>query len=114
MIDYYSEEKAGYVNYYILMENCGSILLYLYLDGTLQEALQRLRNEKNSFPENQIWRMLHHLGIGLKHIHAKKYAHRGIRAENVLITMDNQYKIYDFSSATNKSYEVSNNVTVSF
>jgi serine/threonine protein kinase len=108
MIDYYSEEKSGYVYYYILLEYCGS-MSYLILDGTLIEAIQRLRNEKNLFTEGQTWKILYHTSIGLKFIHGKKYCHRGIRAENIMITMDNQFKIYDFSSGTSKFYETINN-----
>jgi serine/threonine protein kinase len=89
------------------------VLVINYLDGTLIETIQRLRNEKNLFTESQVWRILYHVSIGLKFIHAKKYCHRGIRPENILITMDNQFKIYDFSGGTSKAYEnLNNNVRI--
>lgn len=75
--------------------------------------MQKLQNEKNSFSEPQIWKIIHQIALGLRSLHGNKYAHRDLKPENILITLDGQYKISDFGSATSKFYEtITNNVYI--
>lgn len=76
--------------------------------------MQKLCNEKNSFSEPQIWKIIYHIALGLKALHATRYAHRDLKPENVMVTLDGQYKICEFSSANNKFYENINNNVRSF
>jgi len=55
--------------------------------------------------ESQIWRIALQLAKGLNSIHNVKYAHRDLRPENILVNLEGQIKITDFSSATNRFYE---------
>jgi len=68
-----------------------------------------LSNEKNSFTEPQIWKIIYHLSLGLSHLHSSKISHRDLKPENIMITLDGNYKICDFNSASNKFYHTINN-----
>ncbi len=59
--------------------------------------------------EYQIWRIALELVKGLNSLHHIKYAHRDLRPENILITLEGKIKISDFSSASNRFYENINN-----
>ena len=59
--------------------------------------------------ETQIWRIALQIATGLNNLHEIKYAHRDLRPENILVTLEGQIKISDFSSATNRFYENINN-----
>jgi serine/threonine protein kinase len=71
--------------------------------------MMKLSNDKNSFTEPQIWKIIYHISLGLAAVHGSKSAHRDLKPENILITLDGTYKISDFGSATNKFYENINN-----
>jgi serine/threonine protein kinase len=73
--------------------------------------MQNLSNEKNSFSEGQIWKIIYNISLGLSEIHGNKTAHRDICPENILTTIDGFYKICDFKSVTNKFYETVTNYT---
>jgi serine/threonine protein kinase len=45
--------------------------------------------------------------VGIKSIHESGYAHRDIKIENVIIGTDNNYKLCDFGSCTNKEVDFS-------
>lgn len=71
--------------------------------------MMKLSNDKNSFTEPQIWKIIYHISLGLAVVHGNKCAHRDLKPDNILITMDGTYKISDFGSATNKFYDQINN-----
>jgi serine/threonine protein kinase len=59
--------------------------------------------------ENIIFKIAFNLSSGLKLIHSLKYAYRNLKPENILISLDGNFKISDFSSCTNRYYENINN-----
>lgn len=59
--------------------------------------------------ESQIWNIALQIATGLNSLHEIKYAHRDIRPENILVTLEGNIKLTDFSSATNRFYENINN-----
>jgi serine/threonine protein kinase len=58
-------------------------------------------------------KIIQQLANGIKALHSLKYVHRDLKPENIFVTMDGQYKISEFTSATTKFYDViSNNVNI--
>ena len=75
----------------------------------MKDYISKITSENNMISESQIWRIALQIATGLNSLHEIKYAHRDLRPENILVTLEGQIKISDFSSATNRFYENINN-----
>ena len=109
IIDYYSMTSQNNNVYFILMEYANK--------GTLYDLIKKNFNDKLLLNETQIYKIIYHVSQGLLSIHKNKYAHRDLSPENILlVSSDNnnnsvnafEYKICDFSSSTNKCYDITN------
>lgn len=108
IIDYYSMTSQNNNVYFILMEYANK--------GTLYDLLKKNYNDKVLLNESQIYKIIYHISHGLLSIHKNKYAHRDLIPENILLLSNDsnnnvntfEYKICDFSSSSNKYYDVTN------
>ncbi|KAH9817942.1 kinase-like domain-containing protein, partial [Melampsora americana] len=76
--------------------------LYIVLEFASRGSLDRLI-DRTTITMKETRRIILDLGSALDYIHNKKIIHRDIKAENVLLTSNNQIKLADFGIATRTS-----------
>lgn len=54
----------------------------------------------NNFEEEQLWRFIEQVSLGLQYLHAHSITHKDIKPDNILINSDGQYLIIDFGIST--------------
>lgn len=65
-------------------------------NGTLEGYMGR----NPSLDEGRKWRLLHQVGLGLRHLHQQNISHNDLKFDNVLVTTDGSAKIADLGLAS--------------
>lgn len=62
----------------------------------LKRNQQHLKN-RTKYKEEEIWRALVHMSLGLKSLHERKILHRDLKCANIFIASNNVYKLGDLN-----------------
>lgn len=98
-------KNDGTANKETLMNKEAYLLFPVYKEGTLQDHLTRMQNEKKSFPKITVLHIFQQICAGLKHMHTHDppYAHNDMKPGNVLLSLPRNNPpravIMDFGSA---------------
>ena len=111
---YLSEELHLKLNHpniiriYDMMETKNYILILMeYLDDDLFEIIQRYYETNEYLSECRISKYIEQIVFGLKYCKDKfGIMHRDIKAENILLDIDDNIKIIDFEYATNEKNSI--------
>ncbi|EDK31484.1 Serine/Threonine kinase domain protein (macronuclear) [Tetrahymena thermophila SB210] len=82
---------------YIIMEYCEG--------GDLAAFLKNLKKEKETIPEEAIWRIFMQIVLALHEIHHKKIMHRDLKPANIFLDSKNNAKLGDFGLSKKLSDE---------
>lgn len=64
--------------------------------GDLSEFLKKLKREKETIPEEAIWKIFMQIALALHEIHHKKIMHRDLKPANIFLDYKNNVKLGDF------------------
>jgi NIMA (never in mitosis gene a)-related kinase len=68
-----------------------------YADGgDLQSMINKQKQKRELFTEDQILHWFIQICLALKHIHDRQILHRDIKAQNIFLTSKNGVKLGDF------------------
>ena len=71
----------------------------LAANGTLADLMTKLNLRSEHFSAASVWRVLHDVGMGLKHVHSCGIVHLDVKPSNVLISADGKLLLGDFGMA---------------
>eukprot|EP00388_Colpodella_angusta_P012850 GDKJ01032446.1.p1 GENE.GDKJ01032446.1~~GDKJ01032446.1.p1 ORF type:complete len:657 (+),score=129.27 GDKJ01032446.1:108-1973(+) len=77
--------------------------LYLLMELAQQKNLFQVLNEKNMFEEHTTAKVIGVLARAVDHLHSCGIIHRDLKPDNILIGLDQQYKIADFGLSARTS-----------
>jgi NIMA (never in mitosis gene a)-related kinase len=66
-------------------------------DGDLDSKIQKNIKSKGLFKENDIWKWLHQLLMGLKYLHDNKIMHRDLKCANIFLMKNGMLKLGDLN-----------------
>ncbi|XP_053554168.1 serine/threonine-protein kinase 16 isoform X2 [Bombina bombina] len=81
-------------------------LLLPFVEGTLWNEIETLRDKNAFLSEERILHILHGICLGLKAIHDQGYAHRDLKPTNVLLEDDDRPILMDLGSMNHARIEV--------
>lgn len=73
--------------------------------GDLAAFLKNLKKEKETIPEEAIWRIFTQIVKALHEIHHKKIMHRDLKPANIFLDSNNNAKLGDFGLSKKLSDE---------
>lgn len=77
--------------------------LYIVMEfadgGDLSGAIQRRKDSKTKWPENEVMRMFVQVCLALKHVHEQNILHRDLKSQNIFLTSKGIVKLGDFGIA---------------
>lgn len=66
-------------------------------DGDLYQKIVQHQKDNTNFTEEQIWKSLIHVTIGLKKLHQLQILHRDLKSANVFLNKDGISKLGDMN-----------------
>lgn len=65
--------------------------------GDVYSKIEKLKKEKQSMPEEDIWRVFYDMITGLHALHKLKIVHRDIKCANIFLTKEGRGKLGDLN-----------------
>jgi len=65
--------------------------------GDILKRIQNHTRSRSKYKEEEIWRALVHMTLGLKSLHERKILHRDLKCANIFIAANNVYKLGDLN-----------------
>lgn len=66
-------------------------------NGDLAKKIEKTKERKEKFEEEEIWKMIYHISKALKTLHERRVMHRDLKPANIVQTKDGKYKLADMN-----------------
>ena len=98
MASYEGEHIVRYKEaFYDELSSTLCIVMEFAQKGDLLKIIKEKQKKAGKFDEEEIWKALVHMTLGLKCLHERKILHRDVKSANIFLTQEGTYKLGDLN-----------------